>query len=422
MFFDARAAKAMRPESNIVVQGCSGLRLEASLTKKTWTYRYRSLIDNKLRQVKIGTWPAVSPAQAAARWQELREIRDSGRDPALERKDVRVNARPNPDEYTVEQLIEDYASGYLNVNRAAAGAKAIAQRLRNTLKSHFQLPAASMTRSMVFGVIEGLTDRPTLATSVKSEMGAAWRYALEAGRVPEDVPNWWIEKMSHKLRSKGAMRDGVRKGTGKRVLSGAEVKTLMTLDLERFSQQVQDFLVVQLWTCTRGAEICQMRRSQLTQEADGLWWTIPKEQMKGRNVEAAFDLRVPLIGRAEVIVRRLLKNEAEFMFPSVGRDGVTRTQTQAYMQSKVHYMQPYSKTKPEHKRARLTVSHWSPHDLRRTGRTMLASLQCPHEVGEAILGHVLPGVAGDYNLYRHDPERRAWLTTLDKHLESCVSA
>jgi integrase len=72
-------------------------------------------------------------------------------------------------------------------------------------------------------------------------------------------------------------------------------------------------------------------------------------------------------------------------------------------------------------RERLTVTHWSPHDLRRTGRTMLAAMGCPHEIGEAILGHVVPGVAGDYNLYRYDKERVQWLAALDARLESIVT-
>src|SRR2546429_2611640 len=37
-------------------------------------------------------------------------------------------------------------------------------------------------------------------------------------------PNWWAERTSHKLRSKGAVREGKDKGTSKRVLSGAEIK------------------------------------------------------------------------------------------------------------------------------------------------------------------------------------------------------
>jgi len=60
---------------------------------------------------------------------------------------------------------------------------------------------------------------------------------------------------------------------------------------------------------------------------------------------------------------------------------------------------------------------WAPHDLRRTARTLLSSLGCPSDVGEAILGHTLPGVEGVYNLHRFDDERLAWLTKLNELLE-----
>lgn len=40
MYFDACAAKALKLGEDIVVQGCPGLRLEVSATRKTWTYRY----------------------------------------------------------------------------------------------------------------------------------------------------------------------------------------------------------------------------------------------------------------------------------------------------------------------------------------------------------------------------------------------
>ena len=65
----------------------------------------------------------------------------------------------------------------------------------------------------------------------------------------------------------------------------------------------------------------------------------------------------------------------------------------------------------------LPVSHWAPHDLRRPSRTMLTALGCPHEVAEAILGHVLPGVAGVYSRHRCDSEKREWLTRLATRLE-----
>jgi len=48
---------------------------------------------------------------------------------------------------------------------------------------------------------------------------------------------------------------------------------------------------------------------------------------------------------------------------------------------------------------------------------MLAALGCPHEVAEAVLGHLLPGVAGVYNRHRYDKEKREWLTRLATHRE-----
>ena len=60
------------------------------------------------------------------------------------------------------------------------------------------------------------------------------------------------------------------------------------------------------------------------------------------------------------------------------------------------------------------IDHWTSHDLRRTTRTGLARLGCPYEIGESILGHRLPGVAGVYNVYAD--EMRNWLDRWAEHV------
>jgi hypothetical protein len=408
MQFDARTAKALPPGGHIVVDGVAGLRLVASAAGKAWIYRYQ--FGDKMKQMKLGQWPAMGLPAAIAKWQELKDARSLGIDPALERKAARKAARKakEPD-FTVAQIVSDYITDHLNVNRKPAGAKAITARLLSAITPIADMPAPEVTRTDAFDLIKSLADRPVLAKSVKNELGGAWDLALDSGRLSKDTPNWWRQIMRGKLKSKGAVRDGVHKGTAKRKLSDAEIHTLMTVDMERFSRQVQDFLTIQLWTCTRGAEIVQMHSKHITVEPDGLWWTVPKELTKGANRDNATDLRVPLAGKALEIVQRLRVLDG-WLFPSVSSLGVVGPQTQAYMQSKVHYMQPYSKARLDHVRERLAVTHWSPHDLRRTGRTGLSQLECPTDVAEAILGHVQPGVQGDYNLHRYDKERRRWLT------------
>jgi integrase len=60
-------------------------------------------------------------------------------------------------------------------------------------------------------------------------------------------------------------------------------------------------------------------------------------------------------------------------------------------------------------------------DLRRTIRTLLATLGCPNEIAEAALGHVQPGIIGVYNRHTYDRERREWLAQLSHRLEDIAA-
>jgi integrase len=69
------------------------------------------------------------------------------------------------------------------------------------------------------------------------------------------------------------------------------------------------------------------------------------------------------------------------------------------------------------KKAYMPVAPFGPHDLRRTTRTLLAALECPDRVAEAIIGHMV----GVYNRHHYDPQRRHWLTVLDQRLEALAA-
>jgi integrase len=127
------------------------------------------------------------------------------------------------------------------------------------------------------------------------------------------------------------------------------------------------------------------------------------------------DLRVPLVGRAAAIVRRRLPGVRNgWAFPSVGRSGHIE---QKALGVAVWTHMPGCESRPEWERQRLPVAGWAPHDLRRTGRTLLAALGCPGEIAEAILGHMLPGIQAVYNRHAYDAERLDWLTRLAARLE-----
>jgi len=432
MAFDARAIKLLEAGRHLTSAECPGLRLEATASRRTWTYRYRSPIDDALRQIKIGVWPTVSVHTAIAEWEKLRALRDQGRDPALEAREAKRAARAEAvtskaarraSAYTVAHVCDDYWHGHIVPHRKQKGQTEVRRMFDAMLGDTGQIPAAELTRAQAFDLIKGLAEKgPVVAGKLRTELGAAWDYAIDAGRLPETCPNWWRLILRGKLRSKGKKIAGEPVGTAKRVLSGPEAGALIRW-LPNLTQLLEDALTLYLWTCTRGVEILTMEGSDVRQETAGQWWwVIPKEKTKNARHQDATELRVPLFGRALAVVLRRRERYGEgWLFPARRRDGAIVPVEQKTIQSGVWYHMPYSATRGNDARPRLPVTHWAPHDLRRTSRTFLAALGCPNEVAESILGHMLPGVQGVYNQHTYDAERVQWLDRLDRHLEALAA-
>jgi len=374
----------------------------------------------------------MSVAAAIVEWERLREIRDAGRDPADERKKARNEQRHAAEvarvkkaekPYTVADVASDYWEGHVVPNRKPKGVTEVRRMFDKMLGSTGDVVATELSRAQAFDLIKGHADRtPVIAGYLRMELGAAWDYAIDAGRIPDTTPNWWRMILRGKVKSKGKKISGENIGTAKRTLSPSEIGKLIGW-LPNFTQLLEDALTLYLWTCARGAEILAAEGKDLHLEQDGLWWwVIPKEKTKNARHENATDLRIPLFGRARaVLLRRKERHGAGLLFPARRRDGKIVPVEQKTIQSKVWYHQPYATTRPEEPRARLTVTHWAPHDLRRSSRTLLAAMGCPLEVSESILGHMLPGVVGVYNQHAYDAERVEWLKRLADRLEQLAA-
>lgn len=425
MGFDARAAKLLPAGKALAITGCPGLRLQATQNLKTWTYRYKAS-DGKLKQVAIGPWPALSLHDAMSKWMELRGQKSTGVDPALHRKAQRNAAKATPKAsgtYTVDALVRDFIKGHILASRKPAGAEAAKNALERLLEEDPELAAMGaeqVTRGQCFDAIEKRKGLPTAAAKLRSLLGGAWDYGLDSGKLGSDTPNWWRQVMQGRLKSKGKLIGGEHIGRRRRVLNGAEVAKLLHW-LPNMHANGRDGLVMYLWTATRGSEIFGMRPEYISQERDGWWWTIPKEETKNARHELAEALRVPLFGRALEVVRRRMEG--------VGASGwlFENSKVEQYCQHDfsgyIYDLQSYS---PKGKRrnnpaSNLPVGDWTPHNLRRTSRTMLAAIGCPSEIGEAIIGHMPDEMEATYNLHTYDAERRQWLERLDAHLEALAA-
>jgi integrase len=74
------------------------------------------------------------------------------------------------------------------------------------------------------------------------------------------------------------------------------------------------------------------------------------------------------------------------------------------------------KEKEVAKRPYYGMTPWTPHDLRRTARTVMARIGIPDEHAEEVLNHSKVGIKKVYNTYKYDKEKQAALTAWEAEL------
>jgi integrase len=171
-----------------------------------------------------------------------------------------------------------------------------------------------------------------------------------------------------------------------RALSDSEIgKLLRWLDSDAVSRTILGVLRLTLCNGTRSGEVCCMRSRDV--DIDAKTWT----HAQGKTGDVSV---TPLSAPAVEILRNRLGEE--HVFPVCGRP----------IKQKVLSMGLFASTKAANASP---IAHWTSRDLRRTTRAGLVRLSCPFEIGEFILGHRLPGVAGVCNVYAFAEEMRKWL-------------
>lgn len=412
----ARGAKALQAGGHLIVAEAPGLRMVATASTRTWVYRYKSPTDGRMRQVRLGRWPGMGLPQAMLAWERARAERQAGTDVAAQRRQARRAAAQQATGavYTVRRMADDWLQAW-GPTVAPKTMREAERQLRQEIGAIERVPAAQLKRDQVYDLLWALQLRaPVVAAALRQTMGAVTDRAIDAGRVPSETPNWWRLVLRGRLVSRGKITGGLHAGQPvKRALLPSELQALLPW-WGNWSREAGDALALVLWTGCRGAEVCALRAEYVTDEADGWWLTIPRDQLKMRRNPLLTDLRVPLVGRARQIIERRLPLAGDgWLWPSWGASGHIE---QKALGVAVWHHRPECTSQPKVIRARTPVTGWAPHDLRRTCRTHLAALGCPSEIAEQILGHMLPGIQAVYDRHHYDAERRHWLTRWDARL------
>ncbi|HVY08490.1 MAG TPA: site-specific integrase [Burkholderiales bacterium] len=413
---------AMQPGQELADPQTPGLRVRCGAARpggtspKIFFYRYRDKA-RALRQIKLGEFGAMTLSGAREALNEERAKLTRGGDPqALKRqgRDQAIAARKAARDAAAKQqnscgsIVERYLVE-IERNRKVKGARETRRMLERAITSVRDLPADTLTRTQAADIIAVIgKSAPRVAAMTRQELRACWEYALSSGRITLGNP------------FSGRDIGGKFKVKRRRVtLDPEEVATLLRWIREPFtySRAVADALELTLRTGLRSGEVCGIHTRELELEGDTWWLHIPAERMKAGECPHS----VPIVGRALEIIRYRYPKDEGFLFPSRNGGAID----QKVLGVEVYACSGRSKSDTYKTRKHCPIVEpkkwpglpWAPHDLRRTARTFLANLNCPFEVGEAILAHKLPGVSATYNQSAYREQKLEWLTKLNDYLD-----
>ncbi|MFZ2290493.1 MAG: integrase arm-type DNA-binding domain-containing protein [Halopseudomonas yangmingensis] len=203
-----------------------------------------------------------------------------------------------------------------------------------------------------------------------------------------------------------------------RVLTLKEV----TFAFKKFREETDSFTRDNYLACALLLSL-GVRKSELTEatwnefDLDGQTWYLPSERSKSG---AAIDIPLPDLSiewLKELKVRSfgsayVLPNRRTSKVPHMGKDTLNRAI------SKLFGREPGRAVQPPNKMGDL--EHFTVHDLRRTCRSLLASIGVPGHIAERCLNHKLKGVEGIYNRHDYFDERRDALDRLAQHLAPLI--
>ena len=356
-----------------------GVRVLASGIKSFIIYRRLSPRDQyketlgRVGELKIGEARRI----AEARIGELA----NGKNPAADQRKAKAN--------TFAALAEVYITRHCSQKKSGAEDERMIRK--DLLPTWGTLPTKDITRRMVIELLDSIKDRgaPIQSNRVLSLIKRMFNFGFARDLV-EHNPTFKVKPGGENARQ--------------RVLTDLEIKAFWEKlpDMDRAGRQVEAVLQLILVTAQRRGEIVAMEWSEI----EGDLWTIPEEKSKNGLAH-----RVPLSPLALSILEGIPRH-GKYVFPRRIGSGYAKGQ----------HMAPRSVSHAVNTNRELfDIPHWTPHDLRRTAASRIASMGASQQTIEKILNHVLPGIMAVYNRHGYDSEKRlaldAWADKLRQILE-----
>jgi integrase len=354
----------------------------------TYGFRYRDKSTGRQRWIGLGLHGSITASEARGfAKKRAGEVADK-RDPVAEREVSRAKAAKarDADANTVDAILDSFMTRYVRKNGLRRGDDVERIFERCVRPRIGKKPIYELRRRDVVEMLDAIEDEngPVMADRVLAHVRKAfnWQAARDDQFNPPIVRGMARTKPAERAR--------------KRVLSEEEIRDLWkALDAVKAPTPYAAFVRALLLTAQRRDEVARMR----WEEIEGETWIIPAERYKTNIANA-----VPLTETTSALLGTAAKKG--FIFSTTGG---------------AHPFSGYSKAKRaldetiaelRKRDGRKPMPHWVLHDLRRTARSLMSRAGVPGDIGERVLGHVIPGVRGVYDRHSYEAEKRDALARL----------
>lgn len=375
-----------------------GLRLTKKGTK-TFVYAYRN-DDGVLRYLTLGHYPKVSLAQAHRLYFEAAEKVSMGLDPAQDKIDEK---KQKDDADTVAQLVEKYLAHCQKMKKSSWPEEERTFK-RDLLPNFGDWKAYDVKKKNMSNVLSNIIlerEAPSMAKHLLVYARLLFEFAEDMGIIPEDSnPCARI-----KLR--------IPKGKGTRHLSPREIY-LLWHGLDDCNTLPSLRLAIRLLVCsmTRSIEVRSMKWSDIDKNENV--WTIPNPKNKRPH-----RLYLPKQIWKLLDEAKLYTGDAEYVFTSsflVKPPAEPRRDLNPLIKTSICQC-----IRKSYRKFGVT-ERFTPHDIRRTGATLITALGCPRHWAKLLLNHTDNDVTSIYDLYAYEDEKKTGLEILNYAIERIVTS
>ncbi len=387
--------------------GMPGLRLVIQpkpSSAKSWCVRYR--YGGRPRKLTLGPYPLVDLVKARGRAKDALEAIERGEDPAAEKKATKARHDPAVDQDGFGPLVQRWL--YTDVIPRTRRWRDVAGLLGLLVDPENSKPAKPAFRVVPGGLVARWAERPVDAIRRRDVITIIDECRLRgtgivANRVLSVLGRFFAWCCERDIVS-GSPTYGIRKPVAEpsreRVLTDDELAAVWRAAAD--GSPFGDLVRLLILTAARRAEVAGMNWPEI--DLVTCAWTLPGPRTKNGRPHL-----VPLSDIAVEILERVPHYKGGTYLFGLGGE----TPFSGFSRSKARFDAKVKKAEGQ------TLAPWTLHDLRRTVATGMARLGVLPHVVEAVLNHVSgskAGVAGIYNLWTYDLEKREALELWARHV------